>query len=178
MKHYEMLYEHAVDNNGVVTAAAAARMGLRTSELTRFCADGRIERVGYGVYRLTHFVPTSVTPYAEAVALVGEAAFLYGESVLAMHGLAPTDPRWTRVATPARVRRRLPGWLLVTRVPTESVAIEYEGVRSQPVADALLSCARTMLPDRVMAAAHEAFDAGLVTAEELNVVVTELENGR
>ena len=44
------------------------------------------------MYKLVRYVPTEYDRYAEAVALVGDGSFLFGEAVLAMHGLALANP--------------------------------------------------------------------------------------
>ena len=62
-------------------------------------------------------MPTPHDAYAEAVALVGGGAYLHGESVLSMHGLALIDPRAIEVATTKRVRRRLPSWVEPVTAP-------------------------------------------------------------
>lgn len=175
MKHYDIVYELGVNNNGVVTSWEAREAGISTSELSRFCRDGRLEHVGRGVYRLTHFVPTRYSPYAEAVALVGRNAFLYGESVIAMFGLAPTNPRYICVATSERVRRTLPSWLHVVQEFDMQGSADYEGVRSQSLCDAIASATSYMMPERLLTAAYEARAQGLITGRQFRNLTEILE---
>jgi len=76
--------------------------------MSRLASDGRLQRLGHGLYRIKHYSPTLNDPYAEAVALVGADAYLFGKSVIAMHRLAPTNPARITVATPRRIRKTLP----------------------------------------------------------------------
>ena len=68
---------------------------------------GKLLRVGRGVYRVPAWPHQESALYAEAVKRVGEGAYPYGESVVALLGLAPTDPSTIWVASPRRVRRSL-----------------------------------------------------------------------
>lgn len=99
MAHFDDIYDIAADEYGIVTAARAREAGAAPSELNRWCTDGRLLRRGHGVYKLARWVPTPYDAYAEAVALVGDRAYLHGLAVLAMHGLALVDPRAIEVAT-------------------------------------------------------------------------------
>ena len=106
MNQYETIYQHAVDNYGLVSVAAAKELGVHRKELLRWVKSGRLEKRWRGLYRLTHYVPTELDRYAEAVALVGgDDAIVFGESVLAMHDLALVNPAQLSVARSGRVRR-------------------------------------------------------------------------
>ena len=166
MTIYDNIYEIAADNYGLVTSAEAKEAGASDKELSRIAKDGRLTRVGYGVYRVKHWVPTELDPYAEAVALVGPGAYLYGESVIAMHALAPTNPARIHVATPNRVRRSLPSSIKVVRRPDCGDAAEYEGIPSQAIPAAIRSCRGTMMTERLIDAARRARELGLIRAEE------------
>lgn len=174
MTHFDDIYDIAADGYGIVTAAQAQKAGIAPSELNRWCADGRLVRRGHGVYKLARWVPTPYDQYAEAVALVGEDGYLWGQSVLAMHGLALVDPRAIEVATPRRVRRRLPAWVEPVAAPKGVHATLYEGIPSQRVADAIEACMRSVMPGRLREAAKQAREAGLVTADEYDRLEKEL----
>ena len=83
MTQFDKIYEVAADNYGLVTYAEACEEGVTGAELHRYVKDGRLKRIGLGLYKLTRYIPTINDPYAEAVALVGTGAYLYGESVIA-----------------------------------------------------------------------------------------------
>ena len=92
MTYYDDIYEQAVDNHYLFTTANAAAAGIPSVELAKLASRGRLESLGNGVYRLARYVPAESDPYAVAVARAGEGAYLYGESVIALLGLAPTNP--------------------------------------------------------------------------------------
>lgn len=165
MKHFDYIYEIAADNYGLVTAADAKRAGITGVELNRWTRDGRLDRLGQGVYKLVHHAPTDFDRYAEACVLVGPGAYLYGESVLAMHGLALVNPSCLSVAVKKRVRKTLPGWIRIVKGDA-SVPGYIEGIPSQSVADAIRSCRGSVMDDRLKQAVEEAREAGLVSRFE------------
>lgn len=167
MAAYDEIYEVAADNHGLITSAQARALGISDKEMSRLAGDGRLTRLGYGVYLIRHHVPEASDPYAVSVALVGDGAYLYGESVLAMHGLCPTDPRRMYVATPRRVRRTLSPGLVVVRRRDVGDVTTYDAVPSQTVAAAIASCVGSVLPERLRQAMAEARRQGLVSTKEL-----------
>lgn len=55
------------------------------------------------MYKLALYTSAKNDRYAEAVLLVGEGSFLFGEAVLAMYGLALVNPRRLSVGISKRV---------------------------------------------------------------------------
>lgn len=137
MSYYDDIYEEAIDSYGVITTSRAKRIGVPKGELVKLAKRGRIDRIGYGVYRIKPYVPTRLDRYADAVALVGEGSYIFGESVLAIHELAFVNPRAIMVATPKRTRRTLPAWVEV---------IERRGDLKNPSRRALLLCGNCPQP--------------------------------
>ena len=174
MTIYEDIYEIAADNYGIITSAQAKGVGASDKELSRIAKDGRLARVGYGVYRIKHWVPTENDVFAESVALVGPGAYLYGESVIAMHALAPTNPARIHVATPNRVRKALPESIKLMRRPNCGDVTEYEGIPSQAIPAAIRSCRGTMMAERLVDAARRARALGLIRAEEEEALMEDL----
>jgi predicted transcriptional regulator of viral defense system len=166
MTHYEQLYEMAADNYGIVTSAQAKREGISDKEMSAIASRGRIRRLGRGVYKIVDYIPVENDPYAEAVALVGEEAFLFGESVLAMLHLAPTNPTRIFVASPKRVRRSLPENIRVMTAPRGQEATDYEGVPCQSVPDAIRSCGGRIMSSRLRDATREASRQGYIDGDE------------
>ena len=157
----------AADDYGLVTSADARALGASDAEVVQYAARGRLERVARGVYRVPVWPYQEQAPYAIAVRAAGEGAYLYGESVVALLGLSPTDPRAIRVATPRRTRRSLgEGVRLVWRRHPDRVTL-YEGIACQEAADAIRESARTLGPARAIDAAREAARMGYVTPAEL-----------
>lgn len=166
MKHFDEIYEIAADGYGIVTASQAREAGVTTGEMSRWCADGKLVRRGRGVYKVARWVPTPLDPFAEVVALMGDGSFLWGESVLSMHGFALVDPRSVSVATPKRVRRKLPDWVKAVPAPKGASTTFYEGIPSQRVADAIKACEGSVMGERLAGAAKLARAEGLVTSGE------------
>lgn len=174
MTHFDYIYDIAADNYGLITAAQARKEGVTGVELNRWCKSGWLERRGQGVYKLVRWVPTPYDAYAEALVLVGEGSYLRGESVLSMHGLALVDPRAIEVATPKRVRKKLPPWIKTVPAPNGERTTLYDGIRCQRVADAILACKRSVMRERLADAAKLARREGLVTTREYSELEREL----
>ena len=118
------------------------------------------------MYQLVQYAPGENDPYAQAVALVGDGAYLYGESVIAMLRLAPTDPDRIYVATANRVRRNLGCGIKVVKTKLGYQHIAIEGIPSQRVQDAIV-CAKTTMPsERLLAACKEAVRIGKIDDKE------------
>lgn len=167
MSYYDDIYEIAVDNHYLVSTADARDAGVPAVELAKLASRGRLEHVARGLYRLARFVPDGSDPYAIAVARVGDGAYLYGESVVALLGLAPTSPDRIWVASPRRVRlKEPPAGLRIVKGEPGYEPTSYDGVPSQRAADAVTSCLVTMMPERVAQAADEALRQGFVTPRE------------
>ena len=166
MPHFEDIYDHAVAHYGLVTTEEAGKMGVHRKELLRWVASGRLEKVGRGVYRITHYVPTELDRYAEAVALVGPGSAIQGECVLAMHDLALVNPAQMTVATRRRVRRTLPRWIHVVRMKPNMPLDEFDGIPCQSLADAIRECRGTVMDERLAEAVHEATRKGLLSLSE------------
>jgi predicted transcriptional regulator of viral defense system len=113
----------------------------------------------------------------EAVLRVGEDAVLAGDAVLALHDLGLANPRRIRVATPRRVRRRLPPFIKVEqRAVRRAEQTTYEGIPAMTVAEAIRDCRGLLIPERLVdAAAVEAAQAGLIRKAVANRLVEELE---
>lgn len=124
MAKIDLIYE-AVDDFGLITSAEAADLGMSRAEMVQQEKLGKLVRVARGVYRMPIWPSQPQAPYAIAVKAAGEDAFLYGESVVALLGLAPTDPAKIRLASPKRCRRDLgPGVTMKHVTGTRPVHLE------------------------------------------------------
>ena len=167
MTYRLMLRELAFDQHGIVRTADAERIGVPAVEVRKLAARGALARVGQGVYRMLEVPVTAYTEYAEAVALAGKGAVLADEAVLAAHGLAQVNPGRIRVATPHRVRARLPVTVEVVRRDVPAAAREYvEGVPMMTVAAALIACQGRVMTERLIDGARDAGARGLLQPGE------------
>lgn len=166
-----------VDDFGLITSAEADKLGMSNAELVQQATKGRLIRVARGVYRMPIWPSQPEASYAIAVKSAGEDAFLYGESVVALLGLAPTNPTSIKIASPKRVRRDLGQGLKVIRV-TDVSPVLVEGIPCQPVADAILSSVKTMGITRALDAAREAKTRGIITTDELSRIESEIRDGK
>lgn len=175
MSYYDDIYEYAVDRHYLFTTLDARDAGIPAIELAKLAGRGKLESLGNGVYRLARNVPSGSDPYAVAVARAGEGAFLYGESVIALLGLAPTNPERIYVGTTRRVRKALPEGVELVKVKDPGRLTAYEGIACQRAKDAILACRGTVMRDRLRDAAERAASAGYVTAREAEELEEEME---
>lgn len=174
MTYYDDIFDEASDNFGLITTARAKEMGIPKEELSKLTARGKLNRIGHGVYRVRHHIPTALDVYADAVALVGPGSYIIDESVLAMNGLASVNPSTIVVGTPKRVRKRLPDYIETIQRPVGDHVVTYAGVPSMTVADAILRCRGRVMPDRLREALRDASDDGLVSRKESILLEEEL----
>lgn len=177
MTYYDDIYEHAVDNYYLITSEEAASLGIPAIELVKLAKRGRLEHIAHGLYRLSRFIPSDKDPYALAVAHVGKEAFLCGESVLALLELAPTNPAYICVATPKRIRKKLHETIRLEKARGNEKLTFYEGIPSQKVRDAIMSCKSVILPERLREAAIRAREQGYLTEKEFGSLKRELSWG-
>lgn len=166
VKYRDIVREIALDQYGYVTTKQAADAGVPPIELPKLAARGGLENVSYGLYRFRDVPPHDLDQFAEALFRAGEGAFLYGESVLAIFGLADVNPRQIKVGVRRRTRPRLPAHIELVTVRGEMATTHYEGLESQLVVDALLDCRGRIERARLIEAADEARNEGLLTTTE------------
>ncbi|WP_283170961.1 type IV toxin-antitoxin system AbiEi family antitoxin domain-containing protein [Curtanaerobium respiraculi] len=156
----------ATDDFGLITSAEARVLGCSNAELVQYARRGRLERVGWGVYRIPVWPYQEASPYAAAVKSVGPDAYLYGESVVALLKLAPTNPGRMWVATPRRVRKNLGKGFHVVSATGSAKKTFCEGVPCQRVADAIVDSAGAIGRKRAAEAADEALRFGYINSDE------------
>ena len=176
MTYYDDIYEHAVDNYYLITTKEANRLGVPTIELAKLASRGKLEHVAHGLYRLARYVPHENDPYAVSVTAVGEGAYLFGESVIAMLRLAPTNPARMYVATPRRYRKTASDGLTVVVRHGANDQTAYEGIPSQRVGDAIVSCIGKVMDERLSLAADNARAQGYLLSEEYDRVKEAIAN--
>ena len=175
MTYYDTIYEYAADNYGLITSGDAKALGIPNVELVKLAHRGRIHRVGHGVYRIEHYIPTAYDKYAEAVALTGNGAVIYGESVLAIHRLGLVNPTIITVAVKTRIRKLLPAYIKPVYPKSSFTKTYYEGIPSQSIFEAILVCKGIVMKDRLVDAVSEAARQGLVSEAEAISVRKELQ---
>lgn len=168
MSYYDDIYDLAVDNHYLITTQSAAQAGIPGIELAKLAHRGKLTNICRGLYRLDKWIPDETYSFAEAVARLGENAHLYGESVVALLGLAPTNPSNIYVATPNRVRKKLPRTIKLKKARRDETGTMYFGIPCQKVADAIVSARSSMPNDRLLDAAVKAEEEGYIRTSEFN----------
>ena len=174
MKRFEQIKGVASGNFGLVTSAQARELGVSSFQLARWVKMGWLEHSARGVYRVADYPPSEYDYYAIAVEHVGAKARLYGESVLAMLNLTSTNPEKMRIGSPGRIRKRFDAGYLVRTIPEDEPMEYYEGVRCQPLVEAIRTSAESVAPSRRREAAENAFRGGYIGKRELAMLRKEI----
>lgn len=175
MKHYRRILDLALERHGYFTALEARQSGVRSCELVRWVKSQRLENPARGVYRVSDYPPSTIDPYILAVLSVGKGAVLYGESVLGVLNLAPTNPSRIYVASPMQLRRKLGGGIKVVKVAAGD-SWNYEGLPMQEVSAAIRSSRGFVRDDRRIAAAREAKRLGFISHSDFARLEREIRN--
>ena len=158
------------------SSSRAESLGISGSAILSLVKRGKLIRVAHGLYRIDKYVPQpeGLDAYAIAVARVGEDAYLWGQSVLQVHRLCPTDPAKIYVATPSRFRGKLPeGIILKNNAKAPDVGF-IEGIRAQTVGKAIVSSQHIIMFDRLLDAVETAKSQGLIDELEAHKTLKEL----
>lgn len=176
MTAYQIIFDEAIGNYGLITVSQAKALGITNETLVKLASRGRLERISHGVYRIEHYVPNAdgLDSYACAVAKVGEGAYLWGPSVLALHHLCPTNPSRIYVATPKRYRKKPIPSLVVKERAREEELDNYEGIRTQSVANAILSSQHIIMLDRLLDAVRIAGERDMFDGRRKEQLVKDL----
>lgn len=176
MSYRSVLRQLAFDTHGVVTLAEAETCGVPAAEVRKLTSRGALIRLGQGVYRMVEVAPGPLDEFAAAVALVGADAVLADESVLAAYDLGQINVRRIKVATTARVRKRLPATVQIVRkhVP-KHLRTDIEGIPSMRVGAAVLACRGKVMETRLVDAMTSASARGIVDHDDAQRIISELE---
>ncbi len=170
MTNFDKIYEIAVDNYGLISTKQANNEGVTNAELARFVKQAKLTRRNQGLYKLVKYVPVNEDIYAEAVMTVGEDAYLYGTAVMALLALGLVNPNRLTIATPKRVRKKMPPWIeLVNRDKKEEVT-QILGIPSQNLVEAFKPCKDKIMPDRLDQAMQDAYNQGYINNDELHIL--------
>ncbi len=176
VKYRDLVREIALGEYGFITTKDAAAAGVPAVELRKLAARGALVNVAYGIYRVPDAPGSPFDQFAEALLRAGDGAYLRGDSVLALFGLADVNPRKIRVVAPKRTRAKMPAFMEVTAPPRGEAPnlARYEGLLAMRVADAILDCRGRIERDRLLEAARDARKEGLVTRAEYAKLQREL----
>ncbi|MFZ2503162.1 MAG: type IV toxin-antitoxin system AbiEi family antitoxin domain-containing protein [Nocardioides sp.] len=176
VKYRDLVREIALGEYGFITTKDAGAAGVPAVELRKLTARGALVHVAYGIYRVPDAPGSPFDQFAEALLRAGDGAYLRGDSVLALFGLADVNPRKIRVVAPKRTRAKMPAIMEVTALPRGEAPnlTRYEGLLAMRVADAILDCRGRIERDRLLEAARDARKEGLVTRAEYAKLQREL----
>ena len=176
MTYYNQIFNEAIGNYGIISSAKAKEIGIPIVELAKLAKRGRLRRIGYGVYKLVQYspAPDGLDAYADSLAIVGADAYLYAQSVLAMHHLCPTNPSRIYVATPHRNRKVTDkGIVIIDNKPCCELEW-YDGIPSQSIPLAIRSSKGTIMVDRLREAVNTALRKELIDKPTARKLTKEL----
>jgi len=165
------LRDFAFEHHGYFTTRDARALDVGYQDLWQIAKQGFIERRGREVYRFPDYPGERGAAFLEAVLLVGPDAYLIDTGTLAFTQLALVVPPRIRVGTPRRVRTALPKRIEVVRTRHEPADITtVEGVPTVTVRRAILDARGRVMTERLIDAADEAYEKGLLDRHERDAV--------
>ena len=167
MRIIDVIYE-SVDDFGLITSADARDLGVSNVELAQQARRGKLTRVARGVYQMPIWPYQPAAPYAIATKAAGRDSYLYGESVVALLELAPTDPTRIVVASPARVRRNIGNGVVIVGMRPAEETVFYEGIRCQQASNAIRAAMPRLGKDQMLMAAKRGYENGYLTRAEFD----------
>ena len=172
---WDRLFELAAGQEGLFTTQQAADAGYSPQLIAHHLAAKRMIRVRRGVYRLVHF-PAGDHEDLTMIWLWSEQAGVFShQTALALHDLSDVLPSLIHLTLPEAWRKRR------LRVP-EGVVLHYGDVpesdlhwfsavpATKPLRTLEDCAAENMGPELLRAAALDALERGLATADELAAV--------
>jgi predicted transcriptional regulator of viral defense system len=176
---HNTVYEIAEEQSGYVTTAQAAAANVSKDALAKMAARGVLDRVSWGLYRLTRFPPSALDQYVEATLWpLTVQAVISHESALALYGLSDVNPAKIHVTVPRslRIRREVPKWLVLHRAALGEAEREvYEGVPVTTPERTIRDCHAAHLgPALVRQAIHDGRRTGYLRATQARALESEL----
>jgi predicted transcriptional regulator of viral defense system len=166
------LEDFAYEHHGYFTTVDMKTLHVDHGELWQIVNRGFIERCGYGVYRFPDYPAEREASFLEAVLLTGRGAYLIDTGTLALAQLGLVVPPRIRVGTPRRVRIDVPQRIEVVKTHHEPADITtIEGVPTVTIRRAILDARGRVMTERLIDAAEEAYERGLLSARDRDAVV-------
>ncbi len=167
MRNYQRLVAIAVDQQGLVTSAEAAAVGIPRVILVQMARRGTLESVARGIYRIPELAGNPLAQYREAL-LLWPGSVLSHETALLLHDVCDVNPREIHVTVPkgTRIRKSLPTWLTIhygTLAPEDVSA--HDGLAITTPARSIIDAIDDDLGDRFVEQAVE-------TARRRNLLTT------
>lgn len=174
----QQLFDVALDQYGYVTSADARELGIPVVELGKLAHRGRLDHVGYGLYRFPELPAGEYGHYLEATLWADRRGVLSHETVLALHRLADVNPAVIHLTVPAGYRPRRRGgqhYVIHHQDLKPDELAWFAGIRTVTPKTAIIQCLRGDTPTYLVRQAIEtAADRGLVTRQAHEELTAEL----
>jgi len=159
------LMAYAASNAGVVTRAEALALGVSSTSITRWVSEGRLVRVGTGLYVLPGVLTSERSLLAAATKALG--AVVSHESAARLHRLDGLDPRRVAVTVPVRRSNRFADVIVHQSTDLgDRETTEINGLTTTDVPRTVIDLA-AVLPKRLLAMVlDQAVRMKLTTYEE------------
>lgn len=157
---------YAASNSGVVSRSEALALGVSSSSLHRWVGEGRLVKVGTGIYVLPGVLTTERSLLRAATAALG--AVVSHESAARLHGLHGLDPKRVTVTVPVRRSNRFAGVIVHQSTDVvESETTQVDGLTVTDVPRTIIDLA-AVLPKKLLAmVVDEAIRMKPTTYEEI-----------
>jgi len=103
---WDKLYQVAAGQSGYFTRSQAGEAGYSGPLLFKYMKKNRIERVGWGIYRLVHFPPSEHEELVQLRLRFDNQAVYSHQTALQLHGLSDILPAHVHITLPKTWRKR------------------------------------------------------------------------
>jgi len=167
---WKSLYETAAAQEGHFSTAQAAMAGYSRPLLARYLANGRIQRIRRGIYRIVHYPPSDHENLVVVWLWSDRQGVFSHETALALLDLSDVMPARVHITLPAdwkRRRMRVPRGVICHHADTSQDERSWYGaIPVTSVARTLEDCALGPVPPDILRQAQaEAVSRGLIDTE-------------
>lgn len=179
---WNILYELAAPQAGYFTLAEGREAGYSPELLQYYVHEGRVERAGRGLFRLTHFPPSDHEDLVVDWLWSGKAGVFSHETALALENLSDALPTERHMTVPSawhRRRLRTPNGLVLHYDDIGRSDATWKGpVPLTTPLRTVLDCMRVHVePALVQQAISQALKRGYFSKTDLQAALDALEAG-
>lgn len=166
MTGLQSLYNIAESQAGYFTTAQAAAVDVSRRLLSHYTTTGSLQRVRYGLYRITRFPPTPYEDIHQALLWVGGTSVASHMTALVVYGLSDAMPSKVHVTTVIPFTGTQPGVTIHHESLDSDEMTQREGVR---VTSPIRTISDVAAVDRQLAvqALEEALERGIIRQSQI-----------
>lgn len=171
LRTMQKLYGLAENQAGYFTSGQAVQAGVTHRVLSGRAAQGDIEQVRHGIYRIRDFPAHPFEDVSVACLWVGPDSAASHETALAIHGISDAMPATIQVTTPRDFRGSRPGTTVHWAPLTDAEREIINGIPVTTISRTLQDISSASDPTLVRQAIEQALQRDVVSKRQLRRIV-------